>query len=514
MFPCVREQCSCAGVFFKDFGGVNCVLRLRVWVENTTPALDATSSAPSSSTDSHCSSSSSSSPSPACLASSVPAEIAAHLAAYFPARRPEVTISYNNTATPSLSEPSAASADGFAFATDCTRLGGGVWEVTFRPRSITGEGLLAQVKAVVGCNAIYTAGFEVRTKASEWVLLQHLPPAVTVADVKAMLTRVSAPAPVSTVVHAACDGTAAAFVRFSSRTHSAAAFHNVKMHVRRTSTPLFPASSAAAAASSCPSADTPTVYASLIVSLTRMFANDERLPGVVVPPYVTLEVLQCQARPSYLPQTPLSLLVKPATAAASVSAAAAPASSSSSAARALPAFVVPTVAAASLKRCVSVDSDDDGACSDGSRKRHQVAAGVASAVAFEDAAVDSSDSDRDANSDAEDDDVVVVVAGAGNAKHCVVLPVTVDLSRYQHVDDEDSDVSSLSMFSFELEGGESPVVAATTVAAAPPAGLSRLMQLDAHGCDFDFDVFDLSPLVGASPSDYDFCIESFEQASD
>jgi len=292
MYPCVRRECACAGVFFKDHGGASSKLRLRVWIEST-PAT--TTSNPTC---------------PPTAAASVSPDAAKRLADVFRTRKPEATL-FPGGDTPS---EVISSTESRTWAPDANRLGGGVWDITFRPSRITGDATLAQIKVTLGVNELYTPGFEVRTKPSDWLLLQRIPATWKEADVRAFVAECADKKPCAVVIRrdtvlpaagagagagagspkASSDAAAAlcAFVRFANRPAACGVLAGFKSKLRvkkgkKSSSSLTGASR--------------NVIVSLIASLNRMFGYDTALDGALAPPCDILEVVQKQERPSFLP---------------------------------------------------------------------------------------------------------------------------------------------------------------------------------------------------------------------
>lgn len=141
LHPCVLKTCSCAGVCYVNLQG--CCLLVTVWVEKTDAAAE---------TD---------------AAAKTMAEAAMRCC-------PDVSLLYSGagegagTRTPATVLKSVLVPD----------LGAGVlgqkWQIIFRTSTLTMGRMLAQVRVEVpGGNVVHTAPFEVRSKPSEWVLLQR-----------------------------------------------------------------------------------------------------------------------------------------------------------------------------------------------------------------------------------------------------------------------------------------------------------------------------------------------------
>ena len=245
LYSCVRPECGCAGVFFKDCGGLGCQLQVRVWVEGE------------------------------------PRDAAARerVRAFFADRPPEVTL-FDGKDAVTVSTPQCRK-----FTATPGVSGGGVWTVTFRPQRITGEGVLACLKVVVGPNVVWTPGIELRTKPSEWLMVHGLREDATVGDVSALMARCSPHKPNAIVVRRV-DGRVGAFVQFPSRAVATGALVGWKSL-----------------------APEPTTALSLIISLNRAYKDDRALRSALVPTSAITEVVQQQARPGYLPPPPAVVAV-------------------------------------------------------------------------------------------------------------------------------------------------------------------------------------------------------------
>jgi len=383
LYPCVRKECACAGVFYKDHGGKASRLRLRVWVEST--------EAPSATQPSSSSSTSTSSTPTSAGVDHVSPVVAERIVALFRSRQPEVTLHYGgDTPAESIASPDTAS-----FVEDSERLGGGVWEVTFRPTRITGETSLAQLEVVTGVNELWTPGFEVRTKPSNWLLLQKLP---CDWDTAAVATFVAAcggsKAPSAIVVRdvgaTAVDtrsgagavpekGTAkVAFVRFGNRTEACGVLSGFKKLVKRRNGCKARGKQGAAT----PAGATPSAYydvcVSLAASLNRMHEDNKALTDALVPAPIIQEVVQHQPRPAYLPDVSAPV--------------AAPA----------PTTVSPIVESVLCKRGAPVDDDDNSSDVTAAKRRCTETRVPVPVVASDDEEWDTCDS--------EEDDIVMPVA--------------------------------------------------------------------------------------------------------
>jgi hypothetical protein len=270
LYSCVRPECGCAGVFFKDCGGSGYQLRLSLWLEHGSATKECTDSGLNA----------------ACVGADMRDDVKARVTAFFMDRLPEVTLYYGRAAC----TETVSSYHTRRWVADPRRVGGGVWEVTFRPSRITGEGVLACLKASVGPNVLWTPGMELRTKPSEWVMLHALPPACTPDRVKALVALMTAHAPDAVVMRRSAVGGVAALVRFSSRTVACGALLGWKA-VLSGRTFVAPGSLSDADKG---------ITLSMLISLNRNYKDDATLSRVLVPKVDLTEVVQQQERPGYL----------------------------------------------------------------------------------------------------------------------------------------------------------------------------------------------------------------------
>jgi len=274
LYSCVRPECGCAGVFFKDCGGSGCQLRLRIWIEVVSGGLGLVADGDSLA--------------PACSGLQIASDVRSRLESFFTERPPEVTLFYGRAAC----TETVSSLQTRKWLPDARRLGGGVWEVTFRPSRITGEGILACLKATVGPNVLWTPGMELRTKPSEWIMLHRVPTSLDEAGVRSLLASCSHHAPSAVVLRRSPVGGCAAFVRFESRTVACGALLGWKALVGgRVKGGTLPESCRA-------------ISISLLISLNRPHKDDEALSSILVPKCDITEVVQQQERPGYLPPPP------------------------------------------------------------------------------------------------------------------------------------------------------------------------------------------------------------------
>lgn len=150
LFPCVLKRCCCAGVFFTCVGATACV-QLRVWVQaphGVTPEVDTL------------------------------------VSRLFRRTKPEWALIYSTVTGESVCEQHSHEVYvRRVFEPDATRLGGGVWVFSCRPVRVTGDDLTARLQVTFGSNVLSTGGFEVRSKITNWLLLQHVPCSATKNDV-------------------------------------------------------------------------------------------------------------------------------------------------------------------------------------------------------------------------------------------------------------------------------------------------------------------------------------------
>lgn len=180
LYPCLRDGCSCAGVFYKDFGGTSSSIRITV-------SLDASRVDPSR-VDAVCEQFRLGAPDVDFVYTCAsPGQTGSEI------RQGFVVKSYwvEGDARPVIGGGGggggAASSDSVSSASSSSSLGGS-WILLVRPKHITNQGL-AQLRVAVGPNMVWSDAFEVRTKPSEWLLLQTLPAAWGEAEVRECIRR-------------------------------------------------------------------------------------------------------------------------------------------------------------------------------------------------------------------------------------------------------------------------------------------------------------------------------------
>jgi hypothetical protein len=308
MYPCVRSACACAGVFYKDYGGKECVLVVRVGIEYAQQERNRAASSLTWHMD----------------ASRMPALVASDVSAYFARTRPIVTICTCRFAA-SIQRQLGQRVDNACtchFYKDKTLVGGGIWEIVCRPSETTPDGTYSRVDVQVGPNAALTSLFEVRTKATEWILLQHLPEQTSESSLRVLLTRMGVSEPSTVVIQRTeHDTRLVAVIRYGNRALAGKAYTSIKRHYLRARPELLRAKTPAAAMDcvlSVPMAavelpaprdamktaggtgrDFSTLPArwhiptpSLITNLSRMYYYNPLLPNVRVPDFTVTRTTQ------------------------------------------------------------------------------------------------------------------------------------------------------------------------------------------------------------------------------
>ncbi len=212
LFPCVNQRCRCSGVFFKDYGGRSSVLKLRVWVHRH-------------------------------AATALSERDAARVCAYFRAAVPKMFLVFMPDWT--IVEgcaPTGAGVESVTFKADASMIGDGYWDIVFRPQRITGDDGHVRVKAVLGVNVVLSRSFEVRSKISDWMMLQHVPAGASRAHVETMLRSFRVPKPTVVYIGPSDDANSVptAFVRFANRTLAATAYETIIKRATKTPTLIMP----------------------------------------------------------------------------------------------------------------------------------------------------------------------------------------------------------------------------------------------------------------------------------
>jgi hypothetical protein len=276
LFPCVQPGCGCMGVFFKNSGGTQCTLVLRVWVEPETRGVEGVA-----------------------------------VAEWFSAMQPVVAVAYGSALGVMYAHAERCKDALYAFAPDGQRFGGGVWIASFRPTLTCKQGQLAYVQVSCGdANVVQTTGFEVHTKATNTLLMEFVPRKyASLEGVTTLLTYVQAPLPFAVTARdpllghddGACgssDAGATVFIWFTSKVDTIRAYvlldrWNVVNNLQRgaasgeggsrTQTRVLPLPMKPEAKMRDVAAALCSILPSPIVSVTRAFRMNPSMPDVPTP---------------------------------------------------------------------------------------------------------------------------------------------------------------------------------------------------------------------------------------